>query len=232
MGVPYGCVVSFVLCCVGIFMNACDIQFLGLAGYLLGPEASSRSFSLMSMTTAIRKSGIAPPDFGLNFLGAFFIVFSGITVLVFLVALLVLRTVPMTVKQHRLLLVFSQGLNSVCGLEIFVLAVLGSGFELEPQVLYLLGVTKVSKNLNPILEKYMPEIPYIAAKVNGQYYVFDLDFRLQFGSIILLIACIISTAVGMTVLRKCSNVLLDVMHRPLHTNDAELRNSFESAQCH
>merc|ERR1712007_309491 len=173
--------------------------------------------------------GINPSDPGIIFLEVFFIVFSGCMVLVFLVTLTVLWMVPMTVKQHRLVLVIAQVINSVCGLDVFVLTVVASVFQIQPYVQFILGLTKLT-NLNPILEKYIPDIPYIAERVNGTYSVYDLQSELKPGFTVLLLSCLISSVVGLMILRKCSKALFDVLHRPLAVTFSEAGSDLVTAR--
>jgi len=226
--VPGLCVVSFVLCCFGIDMDAFQFQFLGITRLVLGPEASLRSFSLASLAFAIPESSIDPSNPAINFIEVFFIVFSGCMVLAFLATLTILWMVPMTVKQHRLVLVVAQVLNSVCGLDVFVLTVVASVFQIRPYVQFILKQTKLT-TLNPILEKYIPAIPYIAERVDDSYSVYDLQSELKPGFTVLLLSCLISSVVGMAILRKCSKALFDTLHRPLTVSFAEAgshRSSF------
>jgi len=218
--IPALCVVSFVLCCFGMFMTTFMFQFLGITRFVLGPEASLRSYSLASLAFAIPENSINPSDPGIILITVFFFVFSGCMVLVFLVTLTTLWMVPMTVKQHRRVLVIAQVINSVCGLDVFVVTVLASVFQIQPYVQFILGVTKLT-NINPILEKYIPSIPYIAERVNGTYSVYDLQSELKPGFTVLLLSCLISTVVGMMMLRKCSKALFDVLHRSLAVSFGE-----------
>jgi len=222
--VPVWCVVSLVLCCFGIFMKTFRFKFLGVAGYVLGPEAGLRQFSLWSLGLALPPNSIDPSSFGIHWIEVFFLLFSGAMVLVFLVTLLVLWLHPMTVKGHRQALVLAQIVNSVTGLDVFVVSILASAMQITQYAQFIVKETGLA-GVNPILEELIPKVPFVAKKMEGGYSVFDLNSRLMPGFVLLALACVISTVLGLAVLNKSSKALFDTDHRSLDESFAAAGSS-------
>merc|ERR1711933_623505 len=92
--VPFLLVFSIVLCVCGVFFKTFRFKFLGIMGYVLGVPKNIRENSLITLVTSLPAHSINPNTFGIHWIEFFFIVFSGVMVVVFLVSLLILWMLP------------------------------------------------------------------------------------------------------------------------------------------
>merc|ERR1711981_627238 len=161
-------------------------------------------------------ASINPNTFGIHWIQFFFIVFSGVTVLIFLGLLLVLWNVPLTVKGQRMFLVLSQVMNAWSGLDVFVVSILACVLEISQFADFIIGDTG--------LDAVNPYLPFIFAffpswnemlQENGGATVFTLTTQLKPGFWLLAGAAILSTGIGQVTLNKCSRSLFDANHKPL-----------------
>jgi len=200
-------------------MKTFRFQFRGVAAYLFGP-AAVRDLSLVKMATSLPEHTINPSSFGIRWLEFFFLVFSGSTVVVFLGVLFVLWVWPMTIRQHRKVLVVAQVLNSVAGLDVFVVTVLVSVLQLQGYAAFILEELHLDK-INDSLNGIVPNFPFIADKIDDDDYSIRVTSSLLPGFIMLASACVVSTVLGLAVLGKCSKALFDVEHRPIQASFAD-----------
>jgi hypothetical protein len=226
--IPLWCAAALGLSIVGIFVNTFRFKFLGVAEFVLGPEASVRAFSLWTLGLSLPEHSINPSSFGIHWIEVFFLIFSGATILMQLVTLLVLWVKALTVGQQRKLLVFAQFVNSITGMDVFIVSICASVLQIEPYAQFIATNTGIAQ-FNPYLEEILPKIPFIASKIDT-YDIFDLNSRFAPGFSILALACAISTTVGLIVLRKSSSALFDTMHRPLAESFAEAAGSTVEAR--
>merc|ERR1712048_1109375 len=146
---------------------------------------------------------------------------SGATVVMFLGVLLALWLIPMTIKQHRQTLVVAQVLNSVAGLDVFVMTVLVSVLQLEGYANFILEELHL-EGINEQLNNIVPAVPYIANQIPGDDYRIKVTSSLLPGGFTLLAAaCVVSTVLGLVVLNKSSRALFDTDHRPIEASFAD-----------
>lgn len=169
-------------------------------------------------------SSINPKSFSVHWIEFFFITFSGVTIIFQLISLLGLWVVKLTVSQQRKLLVVAQVVNSVTGMDVFIVSIFASVLQIEPFAQNIVLNTGLA-SLNPFLNEIIPKIPFIADKVDGDYNVFDLQSRLRPGFVVLALACVLSTSISIVVLRKSSIALFDTQHRALAESFAEAAGS-------
>merc|ERR1712166_688778 len=153
LGVTVGLLISMALAVTGVFLTTFEFVFQGIAGLALGPEASVRAYSLFGLGEELPAASINPNTFGIHWIQFFFIVFSGLTVLIFLGLLLVLWNVPLTVKGQRMFLVIAQVMNAWSGLDVFVVAILACCLEISQFANFILSDVGLDA-VNP----YMPLI--------------------------------------------------------------------------
>merc|ERR1711937_136909 len=130
-------------------MTTFQFVFEGVAGLALGDD-KYRAYSLFGLGEELPAASINPNTFGIHWIQFFFIVFSGVTVLVFLGLLLVLWNVPLTVKGQRTFLVLAQVMNAWSGLDVFVVAILACVLEISQFANFIIGDTGLQA-LNPYL---------------------------------------------------------------------------------
>jgi len=224
--IPAFCVIALILCVGGCFLKTFRFKFLGVMGYVLGDPENVREYSLVSLAFALPPHSINPNTFGIHWIEFFFLVFSGVTVLLFLMTVLVLWILPMTVQQHRKCLVLAQIINSVSGLDVFVVSILASVFQIQPYAQFILREIGLA-GVNPLLQQYIPQIPFLANNMDG-YNVFDLNSRVMPGFVMLACACVISTVLGLMLLNRCSKALFDSDHSPLSESFARAGSSVVS----
>merc|ERR1712100_37716 len=216
VGVSVGLVISMVLAVLGVFLTTFEFVFEGIAGLALGPEASVRAYSLFSLGAELPAASINPNTFGIHWIQFFFLVFSGVTVLIFLGLLLVLWNVPLTVKGQRTFLVLAQIMNAWSGLDVFVVSILACVLEISHFANFIIGDTGLQA-----LNLYLPFVFAFFPSWNEQLQesgganVFTLSTQLKPGFWLLAVAAILSTGIGQVTLNKCSRSLFDANHQPL-----------------
>jgi hypothetical protein len=215
VGVTLGLVISMVLAVLGVFLHTFEFVFDGVAGLALG-DAKYRAYSLFGLGEELPAASINPNTFGIHWIQFFFIVFSGVTVLIFLGLLLVLWNVPLTVKGQRTFLVLAQVMNAWSGLDVFVVSILACVLEISQFANFIIGDTGLDA-----LNAYLPTIFSFFPNWNqmlqdgGGATVFTLTTQLKPGFWLLAVAAILSTGVGQLTLNKCSRALFDANHQPL-----------------
>lgn len=215
VGVTLGLVISMVLAVLGVFLHTFEFVFDGVAGLALG-DAKYRAYSLFGLGEELPAASIDPNTFGIHWIQFFFIVFSGVTVLIFLGLLLVLWNVPLTVKGQRTFLVLAQIMNAWSGLDVFVVSILACVLEISQFANFIIGDTGLDA-----LNQYLPTIFAFFPNWNqmlqdgGGATVFTLTTQLKPGFWLLAVAAILSTGIGQLTLNKCSRALFDANHQPL-----------------
>lgn len=216
LAVTVGLLLSMLLAVLGVFMTTFEFVFQGIAGLALGPEASVRAYSLFGLGEELPAASINPNTFGIHWIQFFFIVFSGVTVLIFLGLLLVLWNAPLTVKGQRTFLVLAQIMNAWSGLDVFVVAILACVLEISQFANFIIGDTGLDA-INPYMPLVFSFFPQWNQMLqdNGGATVFTLTTNLKPGFWLLAIAAILSTGIGQVTLNKCSRSLFDASHQPL-----------------
>merc|ERR1712139_133385 len=216
IGVTVGLLISVVLAVMGVFLTTFEFVFEGIAGLALGPDSSVRAYSPFGLGEELPAASINPNTFGIHWIQFFFIVFSGLTVLIFLGLLLVLWNVPLTVKGQRMFLVLAQIMNAWSGLDVFVVAILACVLEISQFAEFIIGDTGLEA-LNPYLPLIFAFFPNWNQQLqeSGGATVFTLSTQLKPGFWLLAIAAILSTGIGQVTLNKCSKALFDANHQPL-----------------
>lgn len=216
IGVTVGLVISMVLAVVGVFLSTFEFVFQGIAGLALGPEESVRKYSLFGLGEELPAASINPNTFGIHWIQFFFIVFSGVTVLIFLGLLLVLWNVPLTVKGQRTFLVLAQIMNAWSGLDVFVVAILACVLEISQFANFILGDTGLDaiNPYMPLIFSFFPEWNQMLEQGGGAT-IFTLTTKLEPGFWLLAIAAVLSTGIGQVTLNKCSRSLFDANNQPL-----------------
>merc|ERR1712232_329869 len=216
IGVTVGLLISMVLAVMGVFFTTFEFVFQGIAGLALGPEESVRAYSLFGLGEELPAASINPNTFGIHWIQFFFIVFSGVTVLIFLGLLLVLWNVPLTVKGQRTFLVLAQIMNAWSGLDVFVVAILACVLEISQFANFIIGDTGLDA-INPYMSLIFSFFPEWAKMLqdDGGATVFTLTTQLKPGFWLLAVAAILSTGIGQVTLNKCSRSLFDANHQPL-----------------
>merc|ERR1712139_103706 len=216
VGVTMGLVLSMVLAVTGVFLTTFEFVFEGIAGLALGEEASVRAYSLFGLGEELPAASINPNTFGIHWIQFFFIVFSGLTVLIFLGLLLVLWNVPLTVKGQRMFLVLAQIMNAWSGLDVFVVAILACVLEISQFANFIMADTGVDA-INPYMPLIFSFFPTWSQMLQdgGGATIFTLTTQLKPGFWLLAVAAILSTGIGQLTLNKCSKALFDANHQPL-----------------
>jgi hypothetical protein len=215
VGVTLGLVVSMVFAVLGVFLTTFEFVFQGVAGLALG-DAKTRAYSLFGLGEELPGASINPNTFGIHWIQFFFIVFSGVTVLIFLGLLLVLWNAPLTVKGQRTFLVMAQVMNAWSGLDVFVVSILACVLEISQFADFIITDTGLQA-LNPYLPFIFSFFPDWNQQLqeSGGANVFTLSTELKPGFWLLAVAAILSTGIGQMTLSKCSRSLFDANHQPL-----------------
>lgn len=115
---------------------------------------------------------------------------------------------------------YCQILNSVAGLDVFVSTVLVSVLFLQTYAEFIFTELHLD-TINDLLPAIIPQIPFIANKIDGDQYKIEVFSRLQPGFPVLAAACVVSTVLGQIVLERASKALFDTEHRSLEESFAD-----------
>jgi len=182
------------------FLDTFQFRFEGLAGYILGPEASVRPYSDVTLMLAVPGSNPGGEGrFGMHFIQIAFFLFSFVVVILYLTLLLVLWAAPMTVGKQRHLLVGVQVLNAWAGLDVFCVTILAAIFEIRRLALFIVGGKCDAINqlisASPLADQITPDT------------CFDVVTEMKSGYWVLVLAAFISGITGQVMLARCSNAL-------------------------
>lgn len=191
---------SLILVLVGICVDTFQFKFLGMAGFVLGPKDSVRSFSVLSLGMRVPYATLAPNSLPSRWLQGFFLMFSGLSVLAYHAILIVLWCAPLSHRLQTHFFVASQVLNAWSGLDVFVLSICVCILEIERFATYIVG------HKCDALNKLLVRLPF-ADDIPGPKTCFDVDSELKAGFWILLTAAIISGVVGRLMIARCKTAL-------------------------
>jgi len=193
-----GCALALVV--VGIFLDTMQFRFLGLASFVLGPEASVRPYSIISLDAALPSSSMAPNSFGIRWIQVAFLFFAAIIMPVYLAILLCLWVAPLSNRKQRHFLVAAQVLNAWSGLDVFCMSIAASVLEIRQFAIFMVG------DKCDLINEIVAKSP-IAKQIDGPKTCFDVESDLRPGLYILSVAAIIALVTGQILLNRCSNAL-------------------------
>merc|ERR1712039_539403 len=111
----------------------------GLTNFALGPEASDRPYSIISLDLGLPWSSAAPNSIGIRCIQVAFLFFAAVFTPVYLSILLVLWTAPLSTSKQRHFLVAAQVLNAWSGLEVFCVSIAASVLEIRQFAAFMVG---------------------------------------------------------------------------------------------
>lgn len=194
--------VSLLLVLCGTFLQSFNFNFLGLAGYALGPE-QHRPFSVFSLGMKIPEASGDPDGFWILMLQGVFFLFAIIVVVVYHIILIVLWTAPMSTRMQKQFFLTAQVLNAWSGLDVFCVTILAGVLEIRQFADFIVG------NKCDSLDQMLAKSPLADEMPGGVMTCFDVDSTLRAGFIVLAVAVVISTITGQIMLAKCSDRLCD-----------------------
>jgi len=193
--------ISLALLVIGLCMDTFQFKFLGLAGYVLGPEKAVQPFSVLSLGGAVPSSAQFPDSFGTRWIQVAYLMFAAVMTPTFLVVLLCLWALPLSKRRQHHLLVAAQVLNAWGGLDVFCMSIMASALQIRQFALFI--VADKCDGLNSLIAG----LPFAAA-LDGPKTCFDLDSELRPGFFFLAAAAIIAMVTGHITLARCSKALL------------------------
>jgi len=214
-----GCALALVV--VGTFLDTMQFRFLGLASFVLGPEASVRPYSIITLDAALPASSLAPNTLGIRWIQIAFFFFSAVVMPAYLAILLCLWVAPLSNRKQRHFFVAAQVLNAWSGVDVFCLSIAASVLEIRQFALFMVG--DKCDLINDIVAK-SPIANHIEGPVKT---CFDVESDLRPGLYILSVAAVIALVTGQILLNRCSSALcatqthsmISIASTPAHISD-------------
>jgi len=194
--------VSLVLVVAGLCVDTMEFRFQGLTSFALGPEASVRPYSILSLDLGLPSSSDAPDSFGIRSIQVAFLFFAAVFTPVYLSILLVLWTAPLSTSKQRHFLVAAQVLNAWSGLDVFCLSIAASVLEIRQFAAFMVG------DKCDLLNSLVARSP-IAEQIEGAPTCFDVVSELKLGLYVLSAAALIALVTGQVLLSRCSKALFE-----------------------
>eukprot|EP00533_Pseudo-nitzschia_delicatissima_P009167 CAMPEP_0116102186 /NCGR_PEP_ID=MMETSP0327-20121206/13212_1 /TAXON_ID=44447 /ORGANISM="Pseudo-nitzschia delicatissima, Strain B596" /LENGTH=1598 /DNA_ID=CAMNT_0003594203 /DNA_START=119 /DNA_END=4915 /DNA_ORIENTATION=- len=123
----------------GFVQKSFTFEIGGLAGIMLGEDASKTSYSVLSLGAALPSSVEDPESPSIVFLQGTFFFFTVVTPILCLILILVLMLTPLTLKWQRYLLVAAEIANSWSAVEVFLLSILAALFQISTFASFMIG---------------------------------------------------------------------------------------------
>jgi len=190
---------SAILLMVGVFQEAFQFEFQGMAGWILGDVARIRPYSVLDLAAAV-SSSTPQVTLAVRWLQSMFIVYVLLVPFAYPVCLLVLWTAKLTNRVQRQLLVGCEVLAAWSALDVFVLSIAASVLEIERFAVFIVG------DKCDAIDRLLSKTP-IADQVPGPMTCFDVKSTLRPGYFILLAASLLSSVMGSIVLFRCTTAL-------------------------
>lgn len=150
--------VTFLLvCCLGALVLGCvertfSFHFKGLVGYLMGSDAVA-SYSVFEIGSLIPSDSNAPNSIGIRWIQFAFFAYAIAMPFLFLLSLLVLWIVPFTVRTQKRMIVAAEVLCAWSGMDVFVLALVVSLFEISQFAQFIVVSPMIQSNLGYVYNK-------------------------------------------------------------------------------
>eukprot|EP00049_Salpingoeca_infusionum_P008880 m.147072 g.147072 ORF g.147072 m.147072 type:complete len:1091 (-) comp14160_c0_seq5:576-3848(-) len=180
---------------VGASSVAFTFHFKGLAAWLLrytGQE-DTKEFSLMMLATSFRRNVDTPNTFGTLFSQSSFTLFALVVPLVQQTVLFLLWYLPLSPRWQARGYYLSEILHAWAALEVFMLAIIVTVFQLPQMAAYIIG--DKCAGINAILKLIMDK------ELQGSDTCFDVEPEFHRGSWILLFCAVSSFASTLSILR-------------------------------
>jgi len=194
--------VSLVLVVTGLCVDTMEFRFQGLTSLALGPEASVRPYSILSLDLGLPSSSDAPDSFGIRSIQVAFLFFAAVFTPVYLSILLVLWTAPLSSSKQRHFLVAAQVLNAWSGLDVFCVSIAASVFEIRQFAAFMVG------DRCDLLNDLVARSP-ISGQIQGAPTCFDVVSEMKPGLYVLSAAALIALVTGQILLSRCSKALFE-----------------------
>lgn len=193
---------SLLLVFVGVSVQSFELNFYGLAGYILGEDAI-RDFSFMQLGANLPSAAADPSSLGVRFIQAIFFFFAFAIVVAYHAILLALWCIPMLKGHQRRLYVACQVLNCWACMDVFICSLFLAVLQLPMLTSFLVG--DKCDPINPIIAK--SPLAGEPAFSDGHMHCFDTSSSPKPGMAILITSAILSNVTGHFMLRSCGLAL-------------------------
>jgi hypothetical protein len=193
---------SLLLFLAGLFVEAFNFEFLGVAGWAIDPTLHGkniRHFSVVGLYEQLAASPMFITEAGLGYIRLAFLMFTVVFPLAQLLLLQVLWLVPLSEAMQWRALVTAEIFNAWQAVDVFALAIIASLLEIRQFAAFLIG--DKADVLNPFLKKYFDK------PLQGDDKVFDVIATLTEGCWLLVASTVIQFLVGSAVLALCGSAL-------------------------
>ena len=175
-------IATFILLIMGMRSVAIEINFLGVAGAALGPLASNKSLSLLSVTTDVPKTCAYR-----GVIRATLVAFAFVVPLVRIVFVMFLWLAPLTRGQRRALFRLKNVVDAYSALDVLVFSFVAAMLQIRQFLGFMMGGN--CDALNRALQEL------IDGPVNGgRDMCFDVDARLRRGCLLFSLSVLGSVA--------------------------------------
>lgn len=122
----------------GCILKSFRFEFGGLAGAMAG-DKRKQTYSLVSLGTSISQSVKDPSSLGILFLQVVYFFFALVMPFLCLLLLLGLISIPMKIKDQKVLLAATEVANSWSAIEVFALSIVAALFQLSVFASFIVG---------------------------------------------------------------------------------------------
>eukprot|EP00038_Savillea_parva_P007040 m.167479 g.167479 ORF g.167479 m.167479 type:complete len:1133 (+) comp12830_c0_seq1:237-3635(+) len=193
---------SLLLFCAGLSVEAFNFEFMGMAGWVLDPTLHGKNIQRFSVISLYEQLNVRPmfiTTAGLQYLRLAFLMFTVVLPLAQLVILQILWLVPLTETTQWRALVTAEILNAWQSIDVFALAIIASLTEIRQFSKFLIG------DKADFLEPFLHE--YFDAPLQGDDTVFDVIATLDKGCWLLVASTLVQFIVGSAILSLCNTAL-------------------------
>jgi hypothetical protein len=217
---------------IGVCTSAIQFDFLGIAGYALGSEEKTRSFSLVKLAQALPHASDIPGNavtnkdhfFSMAFIGPRFIqvtfwIFAVIAPLMQMVILCLLWVWPLTPRTQRRYQTLAEICSAWSSLDVVLFAVVAAMLQIKRFANFVVGGGCLSFNT---------ALAAISNRdtLNVDDECFDLDTAFEPGCWLLIASALMSNFVGIWVTKRCD---MSVANNELRLRSSLLRGLREES---
>lgn len=198
-------VTAMLLACGAVVFWGCSarsfsFEFRGLAGFVLGPHAAVRPYSLLSLARGVvAPVGDLPAPPGTRWLEVVLLGFTAVALAAQFAALLTLWVAPMTRRAQRRVFVLAETVNAYAALDVFAVSIIAAVLDIGEFSQFIVG--RKCDAVNALLRQYLdPEL-------HGDDRCFDVRAELDAGAWALFAAALASFATAQVVTRSAEAAL-------------------------
>jgi hypothetical protein len=161
---------AYAIIILGCLRTTFSFEFKGLAGYLLQDDALT-SYSVLNLGTQLPHASTTPHNSLIRWLQSCYFIYTLLMPLLFLITFLFIWLVSLTLRGQKSALVLVEILLAWSSLDVFVIAMVASVFEISQFAKFMIG--DACDDINKILKEYFDD------ELEGDDVCFDVIASLQ-----------------------------------------------------